>query len=106
MKTLHGRGLPRRGEADTSALHAPEHKYPNSAIRFLRVIIKQENVFTTYKNFAFCKHLLPTQGCQSFQETFSAFFIVFIKCCYSVLVAHFRRASREIKVLFLTVQMV
>lgn len=106
MKNLHGRGLPRRGEADTSALHASEHKYPNSAVRFLRLIIKQENAFTAYKNFACCQHLLPTQGCQSFQETLSAFFIVFIKCCNSVPVAHFRQVPQEIKVLGLTMQMV
>ena len=106
MKNLHGSGLPRRSEADTSALRAPEHKCPDAAVRFLRLIIKQENAFTAYKNFACRQHLLPTQGCQRFQETLSAFFIIFIKCCNSVLVAHFRRASQEIKVLVLTMQIV
>lgn len=106
MKNLLGRGLPRRGEADTSALRAPEHKYPNSAVTFLRLIIKQENAFTAYKNFACRQHLLPTQGCQSFQEALSAFIIVFIKNCNSALVAHFRQVSQEIKILFLTMQMV
>lgn len=101
MKNLHGRGLPRSGEADASALHAPEHNHPDAADSFLRVIIKQENAFTAHKNFACSQREAAKVSRKHF-----AFLIVFIKCCNSALVAPFRRVSLEIEILVLTMAMV